>query len=168
MRPPDPQDSPITTLPINLDAPLDWWAYRYFNEELTLKERWAIVRNGIKITLPLEEFCAPAYWHLWMHLSYKEFLEKFSYHVWDQYNIPTEEEVARLERAEWYGRTSEDVESVYSYDEEEMEKFLEEDGEDVDSEAEYQPSKGSEADQGVIDLTIADRRYPDGRGLQQG
>ncbi len=118
------------------------------------------MRNGIKIALPLEEFCAPAYWHLWMHLSYKEFLEKFGYDVWDQYNIPTEEEVARLERAEQYGRTSEDVESVYSYDEEEMEKFLEEDGEDVDSEAEYQSSEGSEADLAVRDLTTLDLDVP--------
>ncbi len=99
-------------------------------------------------------------------------LSNMAYDDWDQYNVPMEEQVARLERAERMS-VEEDDEVVFAYDKEEMGVFLKEDKEDEEDSAEYQPSEESEADLDVAaNLAFAKTNrcrpgYPYGREQQR-
>ncbi|KAK7017570.1 hypothetical protein R3P38DRAFT_3274706 [Favolaschia claudopus] len=77
------------------NVPIDYFTPDYWNQELTVREKVEYMNNGI--VLPLEAHC-----HSldsitkWKSLSTDEFMKKFGNDKLALYNMPTEDELARL------------------------------------------------------------------------
>lgn len=93
-----PKDSPFTTEPKKV--PVDWFDPTYWNEMMTMKERWNIVKKGVVIALPAAEHLTLEKWSTWKHLNQADFMEKFGKKVLEAYSIPSKEDIARLEAYE--------------------------------------------------------------------
>jgi hypothetical protein len=92
-----PLNSELTTRPKNV--PIDWFDPVYWNTYLTVRERADYIADGIEIALPLPEYCET--WEQcarWKNLPKKEFMATFGAAVLAQYDIPTEEELERVQR----------------------------------------------------------------------
>lgn len=142
----NPSPSPLTTLPLDKGLPLDWVDPTFYNEELTLLEKWDFVKDGVRIALPSKEYCTPANWHLWRDLKEKEFMERFGNDVLKDYNVPTEEQFERARRRligydsdeseqehEEFEQEHEESEQEHVDEGQELDDFL---GEDIDVDAE--------------------------------
>lgn len=77
--------------------PLDWYDPHYFNNVMTLAERYDVVKDGVVIALPPIEYCTQDRWEDWRGLSRKDFMKKFGKAEKRKYNLPTEEDIELLE-----------------------------------------------------------------------
>lgn len=94
-----PKDSPLTTLPRRV--PIDWFDPDFWNNSLTVRERMEYLEQGgsIKIALPAEELCRT--WKdclAWKNLPEDEFMTNYGDAVLAEYNIPTAEEIERIQQ----------------------------------------------------------------------
>ncbi|KAG6913722.1 hypothetical protein DXG01_004703 [Tephrocybe rancida] len=97
--PPMPQPSERTAIP--RAVPIDWFDPEYFNHTLTLRERAQLVKHGVRVALPTAELCAT--WEqcsAWKNLSDSDFMLQYGNTVLAEYNLPTEEDLKRLEEFE--------------------------------------------------------------------
>jgi hypothetical protein len=91
-----PHISELTTLPKSV--PIDWFDPTYWNTTLTVRERADYLKKGVRIALPLPEYCNT--WEAcakWKNLPEKEFMLTYGNAVLEQYDIPTAEELAQLD-----------------------------------------------------------------------
>ncbi|KLO05422.1 hypothetical protein SCHPADRAFT_797738, partial [Schizopora paradoxa] len=69
-----PIPSPFTTLPVK--TPLDWFDPDFWNNEMTLLQKYRVQMQGIAIALPAEELCHASEWHKWIKMDHAEFMQK--------------------------------------------------------------------------------------------
>lgn len=88
---------------------------------LTVCERADYTKDGVYIALPLAQHCQT--WEqclAWKDLSDEVFMEKYGNAVLEQYHLPTDEEIARLEEFDGDDEEEEEGEGddndVYGYD----------------------------------------------------
>ena len=94
-----PKLSELTTLLKNV--PVDWFEPAYWNLELTVHEKAHYIADGVRVALPIEQLCEK--WEdivKWKGLSQGNFMEQFSNSVLSLYQIPTPEDIKRLEEQE--------------------------------------------------------------------
>lgn len=98
VEPMPPQPSTLTALPKNV--PIDWFDPEYWNT-LTVKERMDYISDGVRIALPLEEYCKTwAQCDAWKNLPEKEFMHRYGKFVLEKYKLPTKAEMEQLKRWE--------------------------------------------------------------------
>ncbi|KAE9397510.1 hypothetical protein BT96DRAFT_71109 [Gymnopus androsaceus JB14] len=96
----------------------------YYNNVLTLRERAVYMNNGV--ALPMPQHCqSEADIRRWKKLNTKKFMEEYGNEVLDQYDIPTEEELERLDR-------NEDTDNEADEDDEDDEDFTDSEDEAAD------------------------------------
>ncbi|KAG6913893.1 hypothetical protein DXG01_003672 [Tephrocybe rancida] len=96
---PMPQPSERTAIP--QAVPIDWFDPEYFNHTLTLREQAQLVKHGVRVALPTADLCAT--WEqcsVWKNLSDSDFMLQYGNTVLADYNLPTEEDLKRLEEFE--------------------------------------------------------------------
>ncbi|KZV59373.1 hypothetical protein PENSPDRAFT_695198 [Peniophora sp. CONT] len=89
---PPPQTTNIPT-----KFTLDYFDVDFCNECLVMRDRAHYVDSGV--TLPLVSECGTTVKENleWSELSDNAFMEKFGYEIREQYNVPTEEELAAVD-----------------------------------------------------------------------
>lgn len=112
----NPPVSSITTFP--KEVPVDFIEPNYWNNEMTVAEKYRIIKTGIKIALPPAGYLEPARWKEWKTLSDDEFMAKFGNTELEKYDMPTKEELDMLEK---YATTFEDKTTEEEGEEEEGE-----------------------------------------------
>ncbi|KAL1687026.1 hypothetical protein GGG16DRAFT_63080 [Schizophyllum commune] len=85
-------------------VPIDYFSPQYWNETLTLRDRVEYLgsRKGCaRVGLPKPEFCKTwADISKWIHLSEDEFMAKYGDDVLAEYAIPTDAQIAMIEKGE--------------------------------------------------------------------
>ncbi|KAI5823055.1 hypothetical protein K523DRAFT_255848 [Schizophyllum commune Tattone D] len=94
--------SQVTRTPTKV--PIDYFSPQYWNETLTLRDRVEYLgsRKGrARVGLPKPEFCKTwADISKWIHLSEDEFMAKYGDDVLAEYAIPTDAQIAMIEKGE--------------------------------------------------------------------
>jgi len=113
-------------------VPIDWFEAEFWNNSLTVRERVEYVQRGnIRIALPAEEFCLT--WKdciAWKSLPKDEFMTKYGNAVLAKYNIPTAEEIERLEQYDSSQAQQNDSQDEDDISDDEDEDDNNEDGDD--------------------------------------
>ncbi|KLO10371.1 hypothetical protein SCHPADRAFT_942888 [Schizopora paradoxa] len=102
------------TLP--LGVPLDYFTPAYYNS-LTMRERHELDKHAVyKVGLPARGLCSPDKWKDWRKLPYDTFMQLHGDAILKDYDIPTAEDIQRLEELEKIAAT------IREDDDEEMEE----------------------------------------------
>jgi hypothetical protein len=90
--PPTASSALSRILPVGV--PIDFWAPKFYNEELDIQEKAMYVDTGV--AFPLAKFCNNENFDKWAKMPAKEFMDKYGKDVLVQYKLPTPEELAAL------------------------------------------------------------------------
>ncbi|KAJ7810603.1 hypothetical protein B0H14DRAFT_3880493 [Mycena olivaceomarginata] len=88
--PPTASSALSRILPVGV--PIDFWAPKFYNEELDIQEKAIYVDTGV--AFPLAKFCNNENFDKWAKMPAKEFMDKYGKDVLAQYKLPTPEELA--------------------------------------------------------------------------
>lgn len=90
--PPTASSALSRILPVGV--PIDFWAPKFYNEELDIQEKAMYVDTGV--AFPLPKFCNNENFDKWSKMPAKEFMDKYGKDVLAQYKLPMPEELAAL------------------------------------------------------------------------
>ncbi|KAF9456497.1 hypothetical protein BDZ94DRAFT_1347540, partial [Collybia nuda] len=87
---------PSTLTALLKNVPIDWFDPEYWNT-LTVKECMDYILDGVRVALPLEEYCKTwAQCDAWKNLPEKEFMHCYGKFVLEKYKLPTKAEMEQL------------------------------------------------------------------------
>lgn len=93
---PNPPESRFTTLPRTV--PIDWFDPDFWNNDMTLLQKYHVQKNGICVALPAEPLCHPEEWSKWIGKSHKWFMRKHGNAELAKYKLLTAKQMVDMQK----------------------------------------------------------------------